>query len=511
MIRTTAMISSNATAAGAQPPRSPVRNFRLIKGFSREEKDVRRLESRGEKVKVMLWKFLENPDSGKWASRWSWFMIFVIVVSCGTFILSTSPTLDEYIPTLFIVEIVTIVVFSMEHVARLSTTPSIKKFYDHSVMNRIDLLSIIPFFIDLMVKSLVPDTPKVLGMIRIFRFFRLFRLSKKSKSFMVLMVALRRASKAILLGVLTLTGVVVLFSSLIYFGEMMHSTWHEQAGSQGAWFRDGESKPSPFQSVFHAMWWCIATITTVGYGDDVPIAEPAKAAAMLAQLVGMMVISIPIALIGHIFQETWEAYEVLEDYFADVGLVPSYRVVLFYLQHDTLRGYDAGNDDGFKIAALATTVPKFEPGMPRPSTLRASQLPKFLELTKVDVPAIEPTETGILEAVDRTYATLIKETERLLVHSTRMQLSLDHALDTAEDPAGLKKKGSSSVHLSPNMAGTSSGKRLKSRRKEGPSSKSPSPDNDLDFGDTPSTTLELQKRSTTDMMSFGGGMDTDED
>lgn len=62
---------------------------------------------------------------------------------------------------------------------------------------------------------------------------------------------------------------------------------------------------SPFQSIPDTFWWCIETITTVGYGDIYPVTWLGKIVASVAMCIGILVIAFPITLFGIHFSEIW--------------------------------------------------------------------------------------------------------------------------------------------------------------------------------------------------------------
>ena len=64
-----------------------------------------------------------------------------------------------------------------------------------------------------------------------------------------------------------------------------------------------EQFPSPFQSIPQSFWWCIVTLTTVGYGDMYPYSVEGKIVGVLTMLVGLIMLALPLSIIGTNFIE----------------------------------------------------------------------------------------------------------------------------------------------------------------------------------------------------------------
>ena len=141
-------------------------------------------------------------------------------------------------------------------------------------------------------------------MIRLARVFRIFKISRHSPGLKLTVKAIMRSKDALGLLSIYLLIAVVLFSCLIYYAE--RGEWVEE---QRTWIYPIQGFITPFQSIFHSMWWCIATITTVGYGDDTPITPFGKLIASLAMLSGVMIIAFPTSILGTNFMSEWQNYQ----------------------------------------------------------------------------------------------------------------------------------------------------------------------------------------------------------
>ncbi len=191
---------------------------------------------------------------------------FMIVLSLVTFSIETLPNLSpKLLIGLQVIESMCVIFFTCEYVLRfVIATPKSK--YVFSFFGIIDLAAILPFYIGLGIDL------RSIRVIRMIRLFRLFKLARYSAAVQRFKNALGLAKEEL-----------ILFSSLtlilIYLA------------SFGIYYFESDAQPETFGSVFHAMWWAIATMTTVGYGDAYPVTVGGKVFTAFMLFIGLGVIS----------------------------------------------------------------------------------------------------------------------------------------------------------------------------------------------------------------------------
>lgn len=195
---------------------------------------------------------------------------------------------DRYI-ALVIIEGICVAWFTVELAIRLIFCPEKKTFFKN-IMNWIDFLAIVPFFINVANSSSNTSRDssngnaehEILLIIRLIRIFRIFKLSRHSTDLQILGHTLKASIRELVLLVFFLLIGVVIFSSLIYYCEK-------------------DAPNTKFTSIPAAAWWAIVTMTTVGYGDMAPVTIPGKIVGSFCAVSGVLMIALPVPVIVNNF------------------------------------------------------------------------------------------------------------------------------------------------------------------------------------------------------------------
>ncbi|NQU57070.1 MAG: ion transporter [Rhodospirillales bacterium] len=211
-------------------------------------------------------------------------LIILIALNVGAVIFETLPGLDQgWRDFFFWFEVFSIVIFSLEYVLRVwSAVDDDEVDYHHPIFGRlrymltpmalIDLLVILPFYLGFFVAF-------DLRFLRVLRLLRIFKLTRYSSSMSLLLNVLRDEGRAIGAAMFVLMLMLVLTASLAYLAE--HKV-----------------QPEAFGSIPAAMWWAVITMTTVGYGDVVPITVWGKLMGAAIGILGIGMVALPAGLLS---------------------------------------------------------------------------------------------------------------------------------------------------------------------------------------------------------------------
>ncbi|KAJ9464055.1 Potassium voltage-gated channel protein Shab [Diplonema papillatum] len=267
--------------------------------------------------KEKAWLCLEVTDTETLPySRVSSIVVMVgivfILISVVAFVIESYPKFyaTESV-TLFAIEAVCIAYFTVELGVRAAFCPEKKEFWT-GWYTWIDVLSVFPFYITLFVGKSAAGGLFTVRILRLMRIFRVFKVSKYNDTVHVVFGSLRKSTEGLYLMLFLVMISTIMFSSALYFVEREYSYYDKRTKrwyvSRPDWENGVYPEESPFQSVAHTFWWALVTLTTVGYGNEVPRSAAGKAVAVCTMLCGTLVIAFPMVIIGQNFQEMYAAH-----------------------------------------------------------------------------------------------------------------------------------------------------------------------------------------------------------
>ncbi len=270
-------------------------------------------QSRHNKLQITIYNLLEAKDrKGKAAAAVNGFLIALIIINIAAFVLQTVESLyNEYAYWFDVILYVSLVVFTLEYLLRLWVCVLNESgLYRHPFKGRLRFMITPMALLDLAV--LLPFYAATLfGMdLRFLRLIRLLWVLKITR-YLPAMGSLGRVLKRerrTLVAVISLMFIMLFIaSSLIYLLEH-------------------DDQPEKFASIPHAMWWGMATLTTVGYGDVVPITPLGQALGMVIMLLGIGTFALPAGVLASAFAEERKRRDFLRSWNL-VAQVPFFTVL----------------------------------------------------------------------------------------------------------------------------------------------------------------------------------------
>lgn len=244
-----------------------------------------------ERLKIRIYDILVETDDGELVDRIvAVFLMLLILVNAAAVVAETVDDLNQRFGSIFhAIEAVSIAIFSIEYLLRLWIAPLDPKYskpftgrlrYAFSLMAIVDLLAILPAFLPL----IFAVDLRIIRFLRIFRLFRLFKMSRYVASLNSLDDVVRSKKEELTVTVIMIAMMLLFSSSLMYVVET-------------------EAQPDKFPDIPSAMWWGVATLTTVGYGDIFPITPLGKLLGGFIAFLGIGIFALPTGILASGFAD----------------------------------------------------------------------------------------------------------------------------------------------------------------------------------------------------------------
>jgi voltage-gated potassium channel len=218
-------------------------------------------------------------------SKVNTFIVYLIVISILVGVVETELELFlRYEKAFTACHLIFFTLFLVEYVARVYAAPINPRYpsslrYAFTFASLFDLLVLISFLLPFFGLEAA-----LLRMFRAARLMRLARLGRYSIAMQMIYQAISQRRYELGLSIVVAFGLMLLSSSALYLAER-------------------QIQPEEFGSIPRAMWWSVATLTTVGYGDIVPITILGRVAAAFTALTGIGLIALPTGILAGAFAE----------------------------------------------------------------------------------------------------------------------------------------------------------------------------------------------------------------
>jgi len=240
------------------------------------------------RIRHRLYGILEHGPIGDRVGRiTAQLIVALIVVNLLAVVLESLPAYAlRYGAVFHAIELVSLIVFTVEYALRVWVAVEhapYRQMNRHAARLRfvtspfglVDLLAILPFWL----AFVAPADLRIVLIFRIIRFLKLARYSPGMRSLLAALYAERRA----LYGCL-----VILLGATLVAATAMHLV-------------EREAQPEKFGTIPDAMWWALVTLSTIGYGDVVPLTVPGKLVAAATVIAGLVMMALPVGIVATAF------------------------------------------------------------------------------------------------------------------------------------------------------------------------------------------------------------------
>lgn len=208
--------------------------------------------------------------------------------------LETEAELYSSYTGLFIwVERLLTIIFTIEYVLRIISFK--RSYYGKSFIRYvlsfdllIDFLALIPFYL-----TLLPIDLRYLRTFRLLRLARIFKLTRYNKAINTVKAVISSKKEILTISFVLIGLILYMVSAVMYYVE-------------------NAAQPEVFSSIPKTMWWGVATLTTVGYGDIFPITPLGRMLGGIIAILGIGIFAIPTGIIASGFTEHVEKSDTEE-------------------------------------------------------------------------------------------------------------------------------------------------------------------------------------------------------
>ena len=237
-----------------------------------------------------LYRTLEPTEKGFLAERvFEFILITIIILNILAILLDSVEAIHREYHTFFDqFELFSVIFFTVEYVARLYSVVENKRF-SNPILGRIkfavtplalvDLLAFLPFYL-----TFLPIDLRFIRIFRLMPLFRMFKIARYLHALNIFKRVIRERKEQLILSFFFILFILVIISFVMFYAERA-------------------AQPDKFSSIPATMWWGITTLTTVGYGDLVPITPIGKFLGGIFSIACIGLLALPAGILSSGFFE----------------------------------------------------------------------------------------------------------------------------------------------------------------------------------------------------------------
>lgn len=232
-----------------------------------------------------VYQLLHAQNSGSHTARnVELALMLLIFINIVALILESVPEINAAYGDFFVtLEIFSVAIFTIEYFLRVWSSVESPRYrksitgrvrYVFSTMAIIDLLAILPFYL-----SYLPIDLRFIRIIRLFRLFRLLKIARYLTALNLIQTVLREKKEQLYVSLLFILFLLIIISTLMFYVE-------------------NDAQPKAFSSIPASMWWGIETLTTVGYGDMLPVTTYGRILGGMISVLGIGLFALPAGILS---------------------------------------------------------------------------------------------------------------------------------------------------------------------------------------------------------------------
>lgn len=241
-------------------------------------------------IRKKLYRILEPSEKGGFTERiFEMLLVTIIILNIILIVISSIKSIhDEYQELFYQFEVFSVIFFTIEYMARIYAIVESPRFSDPiqgrlkyigTPMAIVDLLAFLPFYL-----TFLPIDLRFLRIFRLMGLFRMFKVARYMTALTMFKRVIHERREQLVLSFIFILFILVIISTIMFYVER-------------------EAQPEKFTSIPATMWWGIATLTTVGYGDMVPITGLGRLLGGMFAITGVGLLALPAGILSSGFFE----------------------------------------------------------------------------------------------------------------------------------------------------------------------------------------------------------------